>query len=263
MSWQTRPATGSPRFSIAFQPIVDLTDGTVYAYEALVRGPDGEEAETVFSSVGQDEAMAFDAACRETAVKMAAALGLRCRLSLNISALAICDYRFGLHATLKAAERCGWAPARLIFEMTEQDRIPDIAKLGRWVSAARNRGVTVAIDDFGAGYAGLSSLLQLRPSMVKLDMSLVRGIDTCPARRAMVRGIVETCATFDCRPVAEGIETEAEATTLHGFGIELMQGYFFARPALARLPSVDRIVGNAAPDHRDRGPQARRASSFA
>ncbi|PSJ61525.1 diguanylate phosphodiesterase [Mesorhizobium soli] len=226
---------------MAFQPIVDTAaGGTLFAYEALLRGRYGESAATVFASVPPERTLAFDAACRERAVEMAASFGVRCGLSLNVSASAICDHRYGLHTTLRAAQRVGWPAGRLIFEMTEQEPVEDKAKLSRWMAAARNRGVTVAIDDFGAGYAGINSLLQLRPDMVKLDMELVHGIDADRSRRAIVKGVVDACAAFGCRVVGEGVETEAEFTVLASLGIGLMQGYLFARPGIACLPEIVR-----------------------
>jgi EAL domain-containing protein (putative c-di-GMP-specific phosphodiesterase class I) len=223
--------TVADNITFAFQPIIDVEAGGAFALEALVRGASGETAHSVLSSVSAGGELAFDAACRRRAVELAAFLGVRAKLSVNVSALAICDYRYGLHATL--AER-------LIFEMTEHSQVPDAAKLLRWITAARNRGATVALDDFGAGYANVDGLLRLRPDMVKLDMQMVRSIDIDPVRQAIVRGLVEACAQFDCDIVAEGIETQDELDTLRTFGIRYMQGYFLAPPLLATSPAIAR-----------------------
>jgi len=236
-------ASPFPEFTMAFQPIVDTAaGGTLFAYESLLRGRLGESAASVFATVPPERTLAFDAACRERAVEMVASFGARCGLSLNVSASAICDHRYGLRTTLRAAQRVGWPAGRLIFEMTEQEPIENRGKLARWIAAARNRGVTVAIDDFGAGYAGINSLLQLRPDMVKLDMGLVHGIDADRSRRAIVKGVVDACAVFGCRVVGEGVETEAEFVALASLGIGLMQGYVFARPGFACLPEIVRPV---------------------
>ncbi|MPR64511.1 EAL domain-containing protein [Ochrobactrum intermedium] len=96
----------------------------------------------------------------------------------------------------------------------------------------------VVIDDFGAGYAGLSNLLLLRPDIVKLDAMLVRDIDTDRSRQVLVKGIVEACRSFACMVVAEGVETDGEFSMLSLLGITLMQGFLFARPALASFPTV-------------------------
>jgi EAL domain-containing protein (putative c-di-GMP-specific phosphodiesterase class I) len=232
--------TVADNITFAFQPIIDVEAGGAFALEALVRGASGETAHSVLSSVSAGGELAFDAACRRRAVELAAFLGVRAKLSVNVSALAICDYRYGLHATLDVARKVGWPAERLIFEMTEHSQVPDAAKLLRWITAARNRGATVALDDFGAGYANVDGLLRLRPDMVKLDMQMVRSIDIDPVRQAIVRGLVEACAQFDCDIVAEGIETQDELDTLRTFGIRYMQGYFLAPPLLATSPAIAR-----------------------
>ncbi|MEP9373743.1 EAL domain-containing protein [Mesorhizobium sp. KR1-2] len=230
-----------PEFTMAFQPIVDTAaGGTLFAYEALLRGRLGESAASVFANVPPEKTLAFDAACRERAVEMAASFGVCCGLSLNVWASAICDHRYGLHTTLRATQRAEWPARRLIFVMAEQEPVEDKGKLSRWIAAARNRGFTVAIDDFGAGYAGINSLLQPRPDMVKLDMGLVHGIDADRSRRTIVKGVVDACAVFGCRVVGEGVETEAEFAVLAWLGIDLMQGYIFARPGIACLPEIVR-----------------------
>lgn len=232
-----------PRLSvdmkIAFQPIIDLREhGRVFAYEALVRGPNGEGAASVLNAVTADDALALDALCREKALETAVMLGLDRGLSLNVAADAICHYRYGLHTTLRVARRLGFPLGRLIFEMTEHKPVVDPSKLRRWISAAGNRGVTVALDDFGSAYAGINTLLQLRPEMVKLDVGLVREIDRDRPRQAIVKGIVDACNAFGAMVVAECVETEAEFRMLVEVGIHLMQGYYFARPGLSCLPAA-------------------------
>ncbi|WP_266064421.1 EAL domain-containing protein [Brucella intermedia] len=157
---------------------------------------------------------------------------------MNVSATAICDRRHGLAATLRSARQIGFPLDSLIFEMTEHDPVSDPGKLGRWITAARNRNGMVVIDDFGAGYAGLSNLLLLRPDIVKLDAMLVRNIDTDRSRQVLVKGIVEACRSFACMVVAEGVETDGEFSMLSLLGITLMQGFLFGRPALASFPAV-------------------------
>ncbi len=227
--------TSEVEFTTAYQPIVDTSaNGTVFAYEALIRGPNGEGADWVFGNVPVADALAFDERCRSHALSTAFAFGIRERLSLNISARAICHRRHGLYATLRTASQLGLRADDLIFEMTEHDPIPDIEKLGRWISAARGRKVKFAMDDFGAGYAGLNMLLSLRPEIIKLDMALVRNVNTDRTRQALIKGIIDACSTFGCLIVAEGVETQDEFSTLSMLGITLMQGYLFARPELAR-----------------------------
>ena len=95
----------------------------------------------------------------------------------------------------------------------------------------RRFGFRTAIDDFGAGYAGLNLLAEYQPDIVKIDMDLVRGIDTSQPKQAIVKGIVSICAALKVRVLAEGIETTAERDFLSSTGIDLMQGYLFCKPA--------------------------------
>lgn len=226
-----------PNIAFAFQPIIDsFNEGRPFAYEALIRGENGESAYTILDLVSPEERISFDAACRETALEMAIAANIDCKLSLNIVADAACDARYGIMSTLRAARRLGWPSDRLIFEVTEHVPVVRPERLRRWMAWGRSRGFTIALDDFGAGHATIEILLRLRPAMVKLDMNLIRHIDTDPPRRAIVRGLIEACEIFDCAVVAEGVETAAEFETLRGIGVRLMQGYFIARPAIASAP---------------------------
>ena len=93
-------------------------------------------------------------------------------------------------------------------------------------------GFTTAIDDFGAGYAGLTLLADLRPDILKIDMALVRGIDTSVARRSIVANLLRTATELGIRCIAEGVETAEELATLRQIGVRLCQGYFLGRPAL-------------------------------
>ena len=226
-------------FTMAFQPIVDVNDGwRPFAYEALVRGRNGEPASTVLAAVPKDEVLAFDATCRKKALEMAHFLGIRTRLSLNVTAEAVGNYRHGFHATLNVARSLGFSASRLIFEITEHAPIDDLPKLTRWMAAARNRGITVALDDFGAGHANIGTLLRLRPHIVKLDIELIRGIEDDRSRQALVKGVAVACEGFGSLVIAEGVETDQEFRKLHELGIHLMQGYFIARPAISSLPET-------------------------
>jgi EAL domain-containing protein (putative c-di-GMP-specific phosphodiesterase class I) len=224
---------------MAFQPIVDATTRTIYAYEALVRSSTGEGAPAVLARVRPEQLYRFDQTCRVKAIATAAALGMDCRLSINFVPNAVYAPATCIRLTLAAAERCGWPADRLIFEVTESERIRDTAHVVDIITDYQRRGFLTAIDDFGAGYAGLNLLAEFQPDIVKLDMGLIRGIDAHRARRSIVEGVVATCRALGCVVLAEGVETAAEYRTLRALGIDLFQGYLFARPALEALPVVD------------------------
>ena len=227
---------------MAFQPIVDSTSRTVFAYEALVRGMDGEGAGEVIGRVRPEQLYRFDQTCRVKAIATAARLGMQTRLSINFNPNAVYEPATCIRLTLAAAEKVRFATDRLIFEVTESERIHDTPHLVRIVNDYQRRGFMTAIDDFGAGYAGLNLLAEFQPDIVKLDMALIRGIDTHKVRRSIIAGIVTTCRELGCKILAEGVETPAEYRTLRGLGITLFQGYLFARPALEALPVIDEAL---------------------
>jgi EAL domain-containing protein (putative c-di-GMP-specific phosphodiesterase class I) len=226
--------------SMAFQPIVDLSDGSVFAQEALVRGSGGESAATVFGQVNDDNLYRFDQACRVKAIELAARLGLGTNLSINFMPNAVYRAESCIQTTLLAARQFGFPVERIIFEITEADRVADRAHLRNIVRYYQQRGFRTAIDDFGAGYAGLNLLAEFVPDLVKLDMDLARGIDGDRTRQAIVRNMVRLCEELGVAVIAEGIETEAELSAISDLGIRLVQGYVLARPAFEQLPAAAR-----------------------
>lgn len=222
--------------TMAFQPIVDIAAGGVYGYEALVRGVDGEGAGAVLGRVNDENRYRFDQTCRVRAIEIASRLGLDCHLSINFLPNAVYRPETCIRATLEAARTFDFPSERIIFEVTESEPVRDPAHLSGIFDEYRNQGFTTAIDDFGAGHAGLSLLVDFQPDIIKLDMHLVRNIDQDPKRLAILRGILATAKELDVAVIAEGIEQPAEFEALHALGINLFQGYLFAKPQLEALP---------------------------
>jgi EAL domain-containing protein (putative c-di-GMP-specific phosphodiesterase class I) len=125
-----------------------------------------------------------------------------------------------------------------MFEFTENEHMSDPDHVGRIVEEYKRIGFTTALDDFGAGYAGLNLLARFQPDLVKIDMELIRGIETSSARQAIVRGILAIARDLNLKVIAEGIETDGELRALRSAGISLFQGYLFARPLVEGLPQV-------------------------
>ena len=223
----------------AFQPIIDLRSGKPFAYEALVRGPDGEGAGWVLDQIDETRRYAFDQACRVTAIESAVAAGLLetgAKLSINFLPNAVYSPVACIQLTLKTARATGLPLDRLVFEFTENERI-DSAHVRSIIDAYRRFGFATAIDDFGAGYAGLGLLAHLQTDIVKLDMDLIRGIDRSPAKRAILHAMVGLSEKLRIKLVAEGVATEAELVTIARAGVRLVQGYLIARPELDGLPA--------------------------
>ncbi len=227
-------------FSMAFQPIVDLGSGEVFAYEALVRGLDGQGAGAVLAQVDDTNRYAFDQACRVRAIELATSLGVvdqGALLSINFLPNAVYEPKACIRATLAATSKTGFPVTSIVFEFTEGERIDD-AHLVHIVQSYKAMGFKTAIDDFGAGFSGLTRLAKFQPDIVKLDMELIRGVDTDRVRRALVRSVAVACEELGVIVLGEGVETEGESETLRELGIDLQQGYHFARPAFEALPPV-------------------------
>jgi EAL domain-containing protein (putative c-di-GMP-specific phosphodiesterase class I) len=216
---------------IALQPIIDLATGLLVGAEALARFPDGRCADTWFeeaSTTGQAldlDRVAFTAACRA-----ASALPEGCYLSVNATPELLLSGN--LVATLVEQH----VPLdRLVIEVTEHVKIASYGDLKACLLALRERGVRLAIDDTGAGYASFNHVLQLRPDIIKIDRSLIADLTEDPARRSLVTALVLLALDLDATVVAEGVESASELTTLGALGVDYAQGYLLARPSTNRL----------------------------
>ena len=223
---------------MAFQPIVDIRDRSVHAYECLVRGKDGSSAASVLAQVTDRNRYTFDQTCRVTAVEMAAKLGITCFLSINFLPNAVYEPAACIRATLAAARFHNFPIERLIFEFNEGELPLDRKHLKKIVTEYKRQGFKTAIDDFGAGYAGLTLLADFQTDIIKLDMDLVRDIDQDVVRQTIVRNVLTMCDSLHIEVVAEGVERVGEMTALHSLGVYLFQGYLFARPGFEVLPAV-------------------------
>ena len=228
-------------FSMAFQPIVDVHERRIYAFEALVRGPSGESAGSVLNQVTAENRYAFDQSCRVTAISMATRLGLNAsgaRLSINFIPGAMYRPETCVRATIAAARRHGLAPDKVIFELTENERIVDHQHLRRIFEVYRSHDLRVALDDFGSGHSGLGLLARFQPDVIKIDMEILRGLDTDGRRRAIVASIATMARSLALDVVAEGVETARELDALRSLGLTLFQGYYFAKPGFETLPTA-------------------------
>ena len=233
-------------FSMAFQPIVDTTQQSVFAYEALVRGPAGESAFSVLSQLTEQNRYAFDQECRVKAITLAASLGLAetgALLSINFMPGAVYSPAACIRKTLETASQVNFPLDRLIFELTEDDRIADIEHLKGIVREYHKHGFRIAIDDFGAGYSGLNLLASFTPDILKLDMGLTREIHQRPQAEKLLRHLVALAESFGCKLVAEGIESEEELAVVRDCGVSLVQGYYFAKPGFELLPPIHSFSG--------------------
>jgi EAL domain-containing protein (putative c-di-GMP-specific phosphodiesterase class I) len=234
---------------MAFQPIVDVNANRVYAYEALVRGLKNEPAGQILARLTDANRYAFDQQCRVKAIELAVQLGLPAsgaRLSINFMPGAVYSPAACLRLTLETARRVDFPLDRLIFEITEAERVQDRPHLVNIAAEYRRHGLQIALDDLGAGFSGLNLLADIKPDIVKFDMDLIRGIERRPTALAIVQTLTELCHRLGVEVIGEGVETQEEFAALKACGIHLMQGYLLARPAFEALPGFSIPPANAA-----------------
>lgn len=226
------------RLMAVYQPIISLNSGEVLGWEALIRGPDGSHfrnPEVVFG-FAEEQGLLFatERACREKAIASVGELGPEQILFLNVHPRTMCDPAFVKGETLGLLREYGLIPQRVVFEITEKHSIKDYPVFKDIVTHYRNQGYRIAIDDVGAGFSGLQAVAEIRPDFVKIDMSLVRNLDSDPVRRAVVESLIYLAEKINCRVIAEGIETQKEMSVLLAIGAHYGQGYYISRPAFPK-----------------------------
>jgi EAL domain-containing protein (putative c-di-GMP-specific phosphodiesterase class I) len=215
---------GDPQ--IVYQPICRLRDGQITGVEALARfASDPETPPNLWFADAEEAGIGteLELLAIRKAVAAAAALPSDMELNLNTSALTVCSSGFG-----SALE--SFAPENVVIEITEQGELKDYGRLLEALAPLRARGVRVAVDGAGAGYANMSHMLSLKPDLIKLDISLTRGIGSDPTRSALAGALVEFARLTGASVVAEGIENAGELAALRRLGIERGQGYYLSRP---------------------------------
>jgi EAL domain-containing protein (putative c-di-GMP-specific phosphodiesterase class I) len=228
---------------MAYQPIVRASDGGLHGYEALLR-----TAEPVFPNP-----MALLAA----AEKLGRLAGLGAAVRGAVAGLLESGaYPGGVFVNLHPLDLADdelldpSAPltkfaSRVVLEITERASLRGIADVADRVGRLRRLGYRIAIDDLGAGYAGLTSLATLAPDIVKFDMALIRGLDQDVVRRKLVASMAAVCRDLGISVVAEGIETEGERAAAIDAGCDLLQGYLLGRPARMDFGMVVKAAGDA------------------
>jgi EAL domain-containing protein (putative c-di-GMP-specific phosphodiesterase class I) len=238
-------ALAQDSFTIYYQPIVDLRQARCIAFECLVR----LEAERVISGgeiVGaaalRNEMLQFDTYAREKAIRSASRQrrqGLQ--LFINFFPSAVFDPESCLASTMQAIRETGIAPREIVFEIVECDPFTDFGHTRRLCEYFRSQGFGYAIDDLGAGANTLDLIQTLKPDFVKLDKSIVWNLDE-PRNQEIARRALSLTAEHGGRVIAEGVETPEQALQIRSFGISLMQGYCFGKPAPEMREGANRAV---------------------
>ena len=225
------------RMTSFFQPIVKATDPSqVVAHEALLRGL-GEAGEILSPGrmLGAAKATGLlfqlDRAARMTAIQEFIKCDLASLIFINFTPTAIYDPVNCLASTVKLIHEIGLQPQRVVFEVVESEEVKDLPHLANIMKFYREAGFGVALDDLGSGYGSLNLLSELRPDYVKLDMGLVRGVDSDPFKAIIADRLLSMAKDLGVKTVVEGVETKEELSWSQEHGADLIQGYLLAKPA--------------------------------
>ncbi len=223
---------------ILFEPIASLATREVLGFEALARGPAGSDVQTpgAFFQRAEEADLLFeaDSLCRRRALAAARGLPPGKRLFLNCLPSAIRDPSFRGAALRETLERMHLRPSDVVFEISERESIGNFAIFREARDHFASLGLGVALDDVGVGYSSLEAVMELAPDFIKVDQSLVRGIDDDPPRQELLRALNGVAAKLGARIIAEGIETREELEALQRLGVPYGQGYLLGRAAPLR-----------------------------
>ena len=223
-----------------YQPIVSLADATVYAHEALIRGPQGSPLHTPEAMLRQAERESlineFESACVTTSLQSWSHLHTTGRLFLNLSANAL-TYAFtknGKNALLDWIDKLQIKSRMIVLELTEHERLDNLDQLLEVAAQLRSVGVSLALDDFGDGRSSLRLWSELKPEIVKIDKYFIKDVSKNGNKLKTIQALQQIADLFGSSLVAEGIENAEDFRVLRDLGISYGQGYFLGHPA--RLP---------------------------
>jgi EAL domain-containing protein (putative c-di-GMP-specific phosphodiesterase class I) len=219
-----------------FQPIVDLTNNEIVGYEALSRGPEGTEYEDpyILFDIAEETEMLFelDRLCRKMALQNAQRMKPNHKLFLNCLPSAVLDPNFRDSYLKEFLKDLNLNPLNIVMEVTEREAIEHYDLFKEAVQYYTDLGFSIAVDDTGAGYSSLETIVELKPQYIKIDISIIRGIDKNILKQELIKAIVGLSKQMNSIAIAEGIETEGELNTLKEIGINMGQGFLFAKPGL-------------------------------
>lgn len=225
------------RYKSLLQPIVGARDhSAVLGYEFLIRGlhTDGTEigAPNLFETAESAGMLyALDMAAGESATRTAQMLDLKSHIFVNVLPRTI-DDKDGFDAWLSAVlSNIQLEQNQLVFEIVESQQLADLDAVRRLVDELHDRGILIALDDFGAGFNNLAAITDIQPDFIKLDKSLTRDVMHDGRKWTLVANIVDSAKQSDIRVIAEGVEDRKTASALESAGVDYMQGYYFGRPS--------------------------------
>ncbi|QGN38250.1 diguanylate phosphodiesterase [Klebsiella oxytoca] len=217
----------------AFQPIIEPLAGKITSLEALIRDKDGGSPASFFASIPPDKRYEMDLKSKSVAFALAKDINIGDhKISINILPMSLVVIPEAVEFLLQEIKKQGLEPEQVIVEVTEDEMISGFSQFRSAIKKLRVSGMGLAIDDFGAGYAGLSLLTKIQPDKVKIDREIITNIHLSGPKQAVVRSIIGCCQELEIAVVAEGIERLEEWCWLESAGIKRFQGFLFALPQL-------------------------------
>jgi len=215
-------------------PIYRLSDLSIIGYEALSRGPEASEFERpdkLFKvAYDADLVVQLERLCRSRAFEAAASLPEDRLLFVNIEPEAVADPELLDMMLDRLGDSQETGLSRVVFEITERTAVEDFSAFRATLEYLRTLGFRIAVDDGGAGYGSMQCIAEVRPEWLKVDISLIRDVDTDEVRRALVGTLVTFAERTGVKLIAEGIERPGQLAVLRELGVEFGQGYLFCRP---------------------------------
>ncbi len=226
-------------YTFAFQPIIDPLAREVVSLEALLRTRDGAPASVYFSTLADDELYRADLDSKKVAFAMAGQLKLNEKtLSVNLMPMTLVNVPDAVRFLVQEIEASGLVPEQVTVEFTENEVISRLDAFTDGVRQLKAAGISVAIEHFGAGFAGLSLLAQFQPDKIKINQDLIRDVHKSGPRQAIIQAIVQCCASLEISVTAVGVEKPQEWMWLESAGISHFQGNLFAKPGQTSIPAV-------------------------
>ena len=226
-----------------FQPIVDVKNNSIYGYETLARGvrEDGTLVypnELFHKSQRYDLNFKLDRLCRESSLKTAATKKVHQKVFINFIPTSIYDPEFCLNSTVKWANQLEFDPSQIVFEVVETELVKDQKHLKKILEYYRKKGFKIALVDVGEGYSSLNMLIELKPDIIKIDRNIINGIDSNELKQSVYRALFNLAKEHDITVLAEGVETKEELKTINSIGVDLVQGYYFAKPCAEPIRKI-------------------------
>ena len=233
-----------------FQPIYSTSNNELYGYEALIRGPSDSplhNPQALFDTALEFGVLSeLELVCRKISIARFVDLHLKGKLFLNVSPMVFLQEDHPQGKTLSYLAEYQLKPAQVVIELSEKYPIESPVVLQRALMHYRNLGFQIAVDDLGAGYAGLKLWSEVKPDFVKIDRYFINQCHQDPIKREFIKSIVSLGRSINAQVIAEGIETEDEFEQLQELGIRLFQGYLFARPEPYPSEELPAILKNHA-----------------